>query len=247
MPGERQAPGRYARAFWAAAVLTVALWLVPYGQYVIYPFSLLATWAHEMGHGLAALAVGGEFLRLELFADLSGLATTRRGGGLAGAVVSAGGLAGAPALGALIIALGSFPRLARLLLGALGLALLASALLWVRNPFGLAAVAGLGAALGLGAWKLGPRWRLVLVQLVGLQVCLSALRGWRYLFTAQAEIGGRVMGSDVSAISDALAGPYWMWGGLLSALNLALLLGAYVFAAGRMAPAETGAPPPGEG
>ena len=37
---------------------TVALWQVPYGDTLLYPFTLLATWFHEMGHGLASMLLG---------------------------------------------------------------------------------------------------------------------------------------------------------------------------------------------
>ena len=36
-------------------VATVVLINVPYGEYVLYPFKLFATWIHESFHGLAAL------------------------------------------------------------------------------------------------------------------------------------------------------------------------------------------------
>lgn len=39
----------------AAALVTVVLWQIPQGDYILYPFTILATWFHEMGHGLAAI------------------------------------------------------------------------------------------------------------------------------------------------------------------------------------------------
>src|SRR5690606_32428044 len=42
-------------------VLTVALYLVPFGQLIGYPLVLLSTLVHEVGHGLAAVLVGGTF------------------------------------------------------------------------------------------------------------------------------------------------------------------------------------------
>lgn len=46
----------------AAAGLTVLLWRFPWGNYLLYPFTLLATWFHEMGHGLTALLLGESFI-----------------------------------------------------------------------------------------------------------------------------------------------------------------------------------------
>ncbi|NJK89178.1 MAG: hypothetical protein HC923_07070, partial [Myxococcales bacterium] len=41
---------------------------------VLYPFTLLATFAHELGHGLVALSLGYDFQSLRLFPDGSGVA-----------------------------------------------------------------------------------------------------------------------------------------------------------------------------
>lgn len=57
--------------------LILLIWQLPYGYQLLYPLTLLATFAHEMGHGLAALLVGAEFDQLLLHADGSGLASGR--------------------------------------------------------------------------------------------------------------------------------------------------------------------------
>jgi len=217
----------YRRAFWTAVVITVAAWLIPFGGLVIYPFSLLATWAHEMGHGLTALIAGGRFQQLEVLPGLSGLALTAVSGAGAQAAVSAGGLIGAPLLGALVVAVGPRAGWSRGILAGLAVALVTSVAIWVRNPFGVVAVSLAAVGVGLAAWRFTPWRRFVLVQLIGVQLSLSALRNWEYLFMADAKIGGRIIPSDVSAIGRAVGGPYWLWGALILILNLALLYGAY--------------------
>lgn len=52
--------------FWSAALLSVGRPSVPFGEFVIYPFALLSTWAHELGHGVTALLWGGEIKYLVL-------------------------------------------------------------------------------------------------------------------------------------------------------------------------------------
>ncbi len=224
----------YSRAFWAAVLITLVLWVVPFGALIIYPFSLLATWAHEMGHGLAALAVGGEFHKLELFGDLSGVAMTSSRGTLSQALVSAGGLVGAPILGAVIIALGPRTRLSRVILIGLALTLLLSVVLWVRNIYGAVACLTLGGAIFLMGWRLNQDHRFLAVQLLGIQLTLSALRGWRYFFMDSADVGGRVLPSDVASIANALGGPPQLWGALLIIFNLALLFTAFRLASRRL-------------
>jgi hypothetical protein len=57
-----------------AAIATIALWQVPGGNYILYPFTILATWFHEMAHGLMAFLLGGKFDRLIIFPNGSGIA-----------------------------------------------------------------------------------------------------------------------------------------------------------------------------
>ncbi|MCX7595352.1 MAG: M50 family metallopeptidase, partial [Fischerella sp.] len=64
-----------------AAIVTIGLWQLPAGNYILYPFSILATWFHEMGHGLMALLLGGNFQQLQIFPDGSGVATYSYSGG----------------------------------------------------------------------------------------------------------------------------------------------------------------------
>lgn len=141
--------------------------------------------------------------------------------------MAAGGLIGPPILGALVVAVGPRIRFARAILYALGGVLLLSVMLWVRNPFGVIALSLLAIGAGAVAWRFGA-WRcFVAVQLVGIQLSLSALRNWRYLFTDHATIDGTQLPSDVGLISKAIGAPYWLWGALILAFNLAILYGAY--------------------
>ncbi len=118
-----------------AALLILALQrLMPYGRQLLYPFTLLSTWVHEMGHGVTALLLGGRFARLDIFADASGLATTAVIPGWRQGVVAAGGLLAPPLLGMLLLVLGR--RLPRGLLVGLALAMVASLMLWIRTPVG---------------------------------------------------------------------------------------------------------------
>src|SRR3954453_16994486 len=55
-----------------SAAITLALYMVPYGRYLARPLLLLSTLAHEMGHGLTALLLGGRFQRLEMWARGAG-------------------------------------------------------------------------------------------------------------------------------------------------------------------------------
>ncbi len=241
------APNRARLPLLAAAVLFVALeYFVPYGRYFLYPLTLLSTWVHEMGHGLTALAVGGQFVRLEIFADASGLATTAAREGWRSAAVSAGGLLAPPLLCALVLALVRGPGRAFLFLVGLAAALGLSLVLWVRSLAGLVAVPGLALILLSGA-RLGVgRLRLVLAQLVAVVLGLDTLgRTLGYLFVARVGAGATAGGrSDVAGMADALGGPYWLWGGLVALIALALLAGGLWVAVRGEGAADAPAPTP---
>lgn len=218
-----------AATFWGAVLLSVILAWVPGGHYALYPFALLGTWAHELGHGLTALAVGGRFDTLELRADLGGTAYTATSSALQRALVAAGGLLGPSLVGGLIIILGARARTAPAVLAALGVTLLASVGLWIRDGFGVAAVTALGLVfLGMAA-KAPLSLRAITTQLVGIQVCLASL-SFDYMFTSTFERDGQSMGSDTQHMADALLLPYWVWGALIAALTLAILGASFWFA-----------------
>ena len=52
-----------------AGFIVLALPALPFGNYLVYPFTILTTWFHEMGHGLTALCrKSGGHRRLAIFA-----------------------------------------------------------------------------------------------------------------------------------------------------------------------------------
>jgi len=55
---------------------------------VVYPLRLFVTFIHELGHGVAALATGGEFVRFELQSSGAGLAYSA--GGIQPIIIAAG-------------------------------------------------------------------------------------------------------------------------------------------------------------
>jgi hypothetical protein len=207
-----------------AAALVVVGWQLPYGPQILYPLSLLATWAHELGHGLTALILGADFDRLLLFADGSGLAEWRGNlGRLGRAAVAAGGLIGPSIAGALVLIAARSPRRARLLLFVLALLIALSAVLWTRNLFGLVFLTAMAGALALSARLLPLTGAAFVAQLVGSALALSVFRDLDYMFSPGGFVGGELHRSDSAAIAEALFLPYWFWGGLVAFASLTVL------------------------
>ncbi|NEP17531.1 MAG: M50 family metallopeptidase [Leptolyngbya sp. SIO4C1] len=209
-----------------AAVATVVLWQVPLGEYLLYPFTILATWFHEMGHGLTAMLLGGNFQKLVLYPNGSGVAISSGrvfGGALGHAMVSAGGPMGPPLAGAALILASRQAKTARWGLIALGALLIASTLVWVRSLTGWLVLPLLGAAILYIALRTKVWVKVLTVQFLGVQACISTFHQLDYLFTYQATIGGQTMLSDTGQISKALLLPHWIWGSLLAIAAVLLL------------------------
>lgn len=218
-----------------SVAITLAMFLIPSPEHtwwLLAPFRWLHIYVHEFGHGIAALLVGGEFDKFEMW-TYSGVATIRGvSGSVASAFVSAGGLCGPAVVGGLFLAAGRNPRLARLALAGFGAFLALSLVLWTRTPFGWgfgALVAAGSLAVALGA---RPAHAQAVLVFLGVQLALSVYTGGGYLFTQYVTIqNGQRNPSDTQQMSDALFLPYWFWGvtcALFSALVLLGGLWAYV-------------------
>lgn len=227
MPRARRRPGALPALLFASA-LTLALYAIPLAipqaWPLAWPLVLLSTLVHELGHGLAALALGGRLEALYIWPDASGIAVyAAEFGRLRHALTAAGGLLGPPLAAAALFVAGRHPRSARRALAFGAVLLTVVALLWTRNAFGLGFVLGLAAALGALAWRGSPRSGQVAAVFLAVQLALSAFSRGDYLFTDTAVTARGAGLSDVAQIAQALWLPYWLWGAAIALLSLMLL------------------------
>ena len=214
-------PSRRTTWVLAGAILvTLALYWVPYGRAASYPLMLLSTFAHEMGHGVAALAVGGAFDSLEMSSNGSGVANLRLPPGrLRAAVASAGGLVGPAFLAGLFFVLARSPRNAHIGLFAFGLTCVGAAAVVVDGGFGRV----FAVCLGLGCLGLGLKSSADVAQMalafMAVQLSLSVFSRSDYLFSRSAGSGP----SDVEQMARALLLPYWFWGIVCGAISVWVL------------------------
>lgn len=198
----------------AVAVSILVGSFVPFGSVLLYPFTLLATWVHEMGHGIAAVLVGGDFHRLEIFADASGLAYTshRAGAPSLGAWISLGGLVAPPIVGAVVLGTARGPRRAQVVLVTFAVALVASLAVWVRSLTGFLAVPLVaGLIVAFVRWGGGGE-RMFLAQFLGLRLASDTVgRGMDYLFTDGVMVGGMKRASDIASVAAGFGGPRVAW------------------------------------
>lgn len=231
LPGSarRQASRQAAIVLIGSVAITLAMFLIPSPEHtwwLLAPFRWLHIYVHEFGHGVAALLVGGQFEKFEMW-TYSGVATISGvSGSFAAAFVSAGGLCGPAVVGGLFLATGRRPGLARIALAAFGAFMAVSLVLWTRTPFGWgfgAAVATLSLLVAVAA---RPAHAQAVLVFFGVQLALSVYTGGGYLFTQYVTIqNGQYTPSDTQQMSQALFLPYWFWGIACAAFSALVLLG----------------------
>lgn len=187
---------------------------------------LFSTLFHEMGHGLAAMLVGGEFRSISVQWDGSGLTQAFiEPSRLKAAFVAAGGLVGPSiaAAGLFWSARGNDKRL-RATTAVLGVALCLIGLLKAASLWAYIFTLGLGPVLLLAAAKWKRGWLEAATVFIAVQLGLSVFTRADYLFTRWA---GPNLPSDVANMAEQLFLPFWVWGLLCGAVSLVVLFWGY--------------------
>lgn len=226
-----------------AGLVVVMLPALPFGNYLIYPFVILTTWFHEMGHGLTALATGQEFRQLMIFASGSGVAESRVAADASSftlAAIAAGGPLAPCFAGALLILASAHARLWRPVLWLVAAAICASVVIWVRSPVGYAMLPLVAALLALVAWRAKPGLARFTLQFLGVLAAMSMLRDFHYLFTEDAVIEGQTVLSDTGQIAAVLGLPHWFWAAAILLVSAAVVGAAlkYALAEKRLRPSR---------
>ena len=201
-----------------AVIVVIALPALPFGNYLIYPFMILTTWFHEMGHGLTAELMGQDFQRLVIYSNGSGVAESLVQADvspLTEAAIAAGGPLAPSVVGAGLILASAHQRLWRPTLVAMAVAIFASVIIYVRSEVGVAVLPLVAALLVLIAWRARDGFARFGLQFLGVLGAMSMLRDFEYLFTEQAVIGGQRILSDTGQIEAALLLPHWVWAAVI--------------------------------
>jgi hypothetical protein len=210
-----------------AGLVVVMLPALPFGTYLIYPFAILTTWFHEMGHGLTALMLGQQFQQLLIFANGSGVAESQVAGD---AAIAAGGPLAPSVVGALLILASAHPKLWRAVLWVSAAAIMLSVVIWVRSPTGLWVLPLVAAILAIVAWRASPGFARFTLQFLGVLGAMSCLRDFDYLFTENAVINGRPILSDTGQIAAVLGLPHWFWAGVILLISATMIGAALKYA-----------------
>lgn len=207
-------------------LITFIVWQFPFGRIILYPFTILGTWFHEMGHGLTAMLLGGKFLELVIFPDASGYArftTDLFLGNIGQALVAIGGPVGPTIAGSILIISSKKIKFGRIAMFLLGLFMLISVLFWIRSFIGILIIAALGVLIILISLKGSDKIQVLSLQFLGVQAIMSLYLSIDYLFSSGGSVGGSSFNSDTAIIADNLLLPHWFWAILILAFSILMI------------------------
>lgn len=215
-----------------AGLTIVLIAFVPWFNALNYPFRLLLTTVHELGHGVAALLTGGQFLRFVIEPNGAGLAYTA--GGWRFVIIPAGYL-GVAIFGAGLILLGRNYRTSRLVMGGLGIAMILLTLRYgVPSIFSIQMTSGLLTTTsglifgGLFLWtaiKAPPGLLIYLVHVVAIQATFTAFSDLATVIGLSTRFFD-TQANDAQSMALLTGLPAVVWAVTWAVIALILLVGA---------------------
>ena len=177
-----------------ATLATLALWYVPYSNYLLYPLRLFVTYVHESGHAIAGVISGMGVASLHVSPDGSGVTWVGESIVWDWLTIS-GGYVGAAIFGALLLQasrIGTPDKRGKIALYGASVYLLLVTALWAHNPFNnpnsitpdfFTPIVGviLAAGLFLLARAVTPVWAEFAASFLAVQCGLNALGDLRTL------------------------------------------------------------------
>src|SRR4029079_2913734 len=125
---------------WIAAALSLGISLTRWGPLVLYPFRLFTTWVHECGHAVMTLLVGGHVNAIVIERTGAGVSTSLiPQSRVAQGLVASAGYIGASIVGCALMIAARGRKGAHGILQIIGVLMLITLIVWLRNPFGFAA------------------------------------------------------------------------------------------------------------
>jgi len=191
-----------------------ALWFL-WDTWLVTPLKLFVVLLHEISHGLMAVATGGTIEKILVTSDLGGACYC--GGGDAFLTLSAGYLGSLLWGAALVLIAARIGRGSKWITGAIGAAICAVAILYLRNPFGLLFGLGFGAALLAGARYLSTLANQRILWVLGLTSCLYAVLDIKSDVLDRPELR-----SDARMLAEMTGVPTGVWGALWIGAALAV-------------------------
>lgn len=226
------------RTFWVFVILSLLLCNAPFFNILFSPINTFVTMIHEMGHALACLTTGGSVSGLTIVSDGAGHGgLTFCHGGNAFIFTQAGYL-GTAFFGCILVTLGQFPRLSKIILTLMGTAMAMAGICLetralLQPGFFLQALLSIAWSLllGVGLIWAGIKWPQskanLLLLFLAVQTALNSLSDVGLLI--QVSMGAALPNvfsdaTNMQAVT-GIPAPFWsLWWGLLSILMLGVTL-----------------------
>jgi len=230
-----------------ATVITIALWFIPYADYLVYPIRLFITFIHESSHALVSFLTGGSVQSLTIASDGSGVVYSAPSGWLGAILTSSAGYLGTTAFGVLLLLLirKSFsPNKILMACGALVafVTLFFGILMPVFHVFSLQVgflslmfTTFCGVALSAGLFALGKYASLktanFAVAFLAVQCLLNAFLDLKTLFFINAPLIGSDLQNDATNMANATGLPGIVWVVIWIGLSILMIsIGLRVYA-----------------
>jgi hypothetical protein len=210
-----------------ATLVTIALWFVPYADYLLYPIRLFVTFIHEGSHALTGLLTGGSVHSLTIGADGSGAVYSVPSGWFGAILTSSAGYLGTTAFGVMLLFLIRRAVAAkRVLLASAGFVGLMTLFFGVLSPIfnifslqvgfsNLLFTIVAGAVLTGGLFALGKYASIktanFAVAFLAVQCLLNSLQDLTTLFFINAPFAGSEIGNDAVNMAQATGIPAFGW------------------------------------
>ena len=210
-----------------ATVITIALWFIPYTEYLVYPIRLFVTFIHEGSHALMSLLTGSSVQSLTISADGSGMVYTLPSNWFSALLISSAGYLGTTAFGVLLLVLIRRAYSARIVLtgsaifvGIMTLFFGLLAPMW--NVFSTQVTLGSvaftvfsGVFLTVGLLAIAkfasPKFAQFAVSFLAVQCILNAFLDLKTLFFINAPLVGSDIHTDAANMAAATGLPGIMW------------------------------------
>ena len=218
-----------------AIFIVVVMQNIPQVRFLMYPFNLLATWIHEMSHGLTAEMLGGTFKKLIINSDTSGYAVYAYNplttGTFSKVLIASAGYMGTAFFGALMLYFRKKQTFVRIFSILLGVFMMLSLIIYIRSFVGAMFALPFSALLIFIGIKSGGEVNKFAYSFLASQISLNSILDIKVLFSVGTKTGGvagvPTLSSDAAKVSELLFFPYWFWAGLWLILSILMFLFAF--------------------
>ncbi|MGB7067867.1 MAG: M50 family metallopeptidase [Pyrinomonadaceae bacterium] len=210
-----------------ATLITIALWFIPFADYLVYPIRLFVTFIHEGSHALTAFVTGGSVQSLTIASDGSGAVYSAPSGWLGNILTSSAGYLGTTVFGVLMLVLIRRAVSANKILLASGIFVGAMTLIFgILSPM----LNFLSLQVGLGSVVFtvvaGTLLTAILIALakyssaatanfavafLAIQCLLNSLSDLKTLFFINAPLVGSDIQTDAANMASATGLPGFVW------------------------------------